>query len=63
MKDSYEQAWEGEWFDIPKFLACCDCGLVHRIKVRKYKNKFQIAYWRDNKRTGQRRRRIKLEGK
>lgn len=63
MKDSYEQAWDGEWFDAPQYIACCDCGLVHKIKLRKIKGRYQMLVWRDNRRTGQRRRRIKLEGK
>ncbi len=28
---AYLQRWNGEWIDVTaeRFLACCDCGLVH----------------------------------
>ncbi len=32
----YIQRWNGEWIDVTaeRFLACCDCGLVHKEEYR-----------------------------
>lgn len=32
----YIQRFDGEWVDVTceRFLACCDCGLVHREQYR-----------------------------
>lgn len=38
------------------YIKCCDCGLVHKIKIRKFKGKFYMKAIRDNRRTGQARR-------
>jgi hypothetical protein len=38
------------------WIGCCDCGLVHRYKVKIVGNKVQLIMWRDNRATGQRRR-------
>ena len=34
--NSYIQRFDGEWVDVTceRFLACCDCGLVHREQYR-----------------------------
>lgn len=43
--------------DILKF-ACCDCGMVHFIKVQLTKKEkyFWVRFWRDDRATGQLRR-------
>ena len=43
--------------DILKF-ACCDCGMVHFIKVRLTRREkiFSLRFWRDNRATAQLRR-------
>lgn len=53
-KSKYEQIHDGEWFDMPKDwdLACCDCGLVHRVFTRKRKGKIQIRMDRHGPATG-----------
>lgn len=40
---------------------CCDCGLTHLIKVIPCRGGgFTMAFFRDNRSTGQRRRHMKL---
>lgn len=29
-----EQGLEAEWSPMGEYLACCDCGLVHRLEFR-----------------------------
>ena len=36
---NFRLTFSGEWFratapGVPTFLACCDCGLVHRVQFR-----------------------------
>ena len=38
-------------------FACCDCGLVHRIVYIPLKTRLKVYFWRDNRRTANRRRR------
>ena len=39
-KSQYEQFHSGQWFDYgtPTDIACCDCGLIHRVAID-WKNK------------------------
>ena len=37
-------------------FACCDCGLVHNIVFMPLKTRLKIYFWRDNRRTANRRR-------
>jgi hypothetical protein len=55
---SYQQIWDGKWepLDKDQYIACCDCGLVHRVRVRMHKGKLEAQFTRDNRRTGQVRR-------
>jgi len=57
---SYERPDEGEWVQ-PVFenykMACCDCGLVHRMNFRVKGGRPQFQVFRDNRATGQVRRR------
>jgi len=60
-KSEYDQAWDGEWFDLtggfPFFLSCCDCGLVHKVEARIDENgKIQLRLTQERRRTGQLRR-------
>ena len=55
---------DGDGISIPTpcefYITCCDCGLVHHIKVEKESKKsFLMFFNRDNRRTGQRRRYLK----
>lgn len=55
----YRQEIDGRWFRPRRplwLMACCDCGLVHRVKFRIVKGKIEMQVFRDNRRTGQRRR-------
>jgi len=51
------EGWEVKAGEIFK-LACCDCGLVHQVVIVVNKGKVGIAAKRDNRATGQRRRRM-----
>ena len=61
MKVIYYQRVDGEWFEVEHRshqIRCCDCGLVHKLNFRLRKGKIQIQAFRDNRATGQRRRRL-----
>ena len=47
-----------EWFQpAAKYrMACCDCGLVHRMEFRVINGKIQFRAWRDRKATKARRK-------
>lgn len=52
---------EGEWVTVARIHrhACCDCGLVHVIEVRKRGQSFQMRGWRSGRRTGGKRAALK----
>lgn len=56
----YKQRKDGEGWEVNSGevfkVACCDCGLVHRFVVVADGDKVGIAAERDNRATGQRRR-------
>lgn len=60
----YHEPKAGEWVQPRRKgykLACCDCGLVHRLDFRivqyaKNQRKIQFRVFRDNRATGQMRR-------
>ncbi len=55
----YEQPKSGQWVQPIKSgykLACCDCGLVHRVDFRIYRGRVQFRVFRDERATGQVRR-------
>ena len=56
----YHQQQDGEWMQPkPDYkMACCDCGLVHRVEFRVVKGRVQFRAWRDNRATGGRRRKF-----
>lgn len=35
-RSKYEQVWDGDEFPVtgPFDLACCDCNLVHTVRIR-----------------------------
>jgi len=52
----------GEWVQPVREgykLACCDCGLVHKVDFRIFHKKIQFRVVRDNRSTGQMRRHMK----
>lgn len=55
----YDQKKDGDEFCISPehYIRCCDCGLIHRVKVRKHKGKFYLKAWVDKRKTAQFRRR------
>ncbi len=55
------EAMEVNWRTHDFKMECCDCGLVHRLRFSVVKNKLRIRVWRDNRATGQARRRIKRQ--
>ncbi len=38
-------------------FACCECSLVHNIGIMPLKTRVKFYFWRDNRRTANRRRR------
>ena len=67
---AYPTPGAGEWVGPKRkyyYMACCDCCLVHKIEfaLMKWPNGKRIIMrvWRDNKRTGQLRRRRKVKVK
>jgi hypothetical protein len=47
---------EFDWKESDYWLCCCDCGLVHRIRLVVRGDRAQIRLWRDNRSTAQLRR-------
>ena len=62
----YAPVTEGEWIAPIShrgyMLACCDCGLVHRMNFRIIKGRVQFQAFRSGRSTGQVRRRMKRTG-
>lgn len=56
----YEQVYDGEWIrPTPQRghkMACCDCGLVHRIDFRVVDGRVEFRAVRDTRATARRRR-------
>lgn len=55
----YQRVTEGEWVQPVRRhykLACCDCGLVHRVNFRLRDNRIQFQAFRAPRATGQVRR-------
>ena len=55
----YHQQADGEWVQpVAGYkMACCDCGLIHRMEFRVRQGHVQFRAWRDNRATSARRRR------
>lgn len=56
---SYDRVADGEWFAIPRAgekIACCDCGLTHRVKVSRRGGRVGVRFWRLPQATGGNRR-------
>ena len=49
--DGYDQIYDGQWVAAPEYLACCDCGLVHRLKYRIRKGRLEMQMFRDKAET------------
>lgn len=59
----YAQVFDGEWIKpMPQTghkMACCDCGLIHRMDFAVRGGKVIFRAVRDNRATANRRRRMK----
>lgn len=59
----YEKIKPGEWLR-PKVkgyrMACCDCGLVHRLDFRVHTGRAELRAYRDNRATKRLRARAEL---
>jgi len=55
-KPRYRPVANDVWFTAPKWIACCDCGLVHRVEYRKRRGVFQLRVGRDARKTAAARR-------
>lgn len=59
----YPKVKSGEWIQPVKKgykMACCDCGLVHTMDFRIVNNRVQLRAFRNNRSTGQIRRKKHL---
>jgi len=60
----YPEVQSGQWVQPVRKgykMACCDCGLVHRVNFRLKGGRIQLQAFRDNRATGQKRRHMKEE--
>ncbi len=58
-KRVYVPVKEGEWnrpIHSGYRIACCDCGLVHRVNFRVVKGDVEFQVFRDNRATAAKRR-------
>jgi len=58
----YEEAKAGRWIQPLRRgykLACCDCGLVHRVDFRVFKARVQFRVFHAPRSTGQIRRHMR----
>ena len=56
----YQALKDGEWVQPKRKgyrLACCDCGLIHRMEFRLFRGRVQFRAWRHNRATATYRRR------
>ena len=62
---TYGEIKNGMPFDVYKSqclnFACCDCGLVHNVQFKNKRMSTEITMFRDNRRTGQKRRWKKIK--
>lgn len=59
---TYQNVRDGQWVQPRRRdyrVACCDCGLVHRMDFRIYRGRVQFRAFRAKRSTGQRRRWMK----
>ena len=55
----YEEAEDSEWFALARRgnrIACCDCGLVHRVDARVRDGAIELAFARNERSTALTRR-------
>lgn len=55
----YKKLSDGEWAAIPAGVvkvACCDCGLVHILQIKRASTGFKYRAWRDTRATAAKRR-------
>lgn len=54
-REVYEQVYDKEPFELPLneswHLACCDCGLVHDVKIEAVGDKFRMTVRQNKSRT------------
>jgi hypothetical protein len=61
----YERPDAGEWIQPIRAgykLACCDCGLVHKVDFRIFRRRIQFRVFRDNRATAAMRREALKQG-
>jgi hypothetical protein len=59
---AYTRPKDGEWVQPVRRgykLACCDCGLVHRVDFRLYRGRVQFRAFRNERATALMRRHAK----
>ncbi|KKN75926.1 hypothetical protein LCGC14_0376340 [marine sediment metagenome] len=57
MAQAYIQRHDGEWIDVTdgQLLACCDCGLIHKVEYAILDGRILKRAFRDNRETAYRR--------
>lgn len=60
--EKLENIEDGGSFEVEKdpglfFLGCCDCNLTHIVIIQNKRSTVKFTFYRDERRTGQRRRR------
>jgi len=58
-KRRYRPVATDVWFHAPRWLACCDCGLVHRVEYRMKRGAVQLRVQRDARKTAATRRQMR----
>ena len=56
----YRKVADGEMVKVPRHgvlkMACCDCALVHVVRLRQAGRGFTLTAWRDKRATARKRR-------
>jgi len=58
-KPRYRPVANDVWFRAPTWVACCDCGLVHRVEYRMKRGAVQLRVQRDARKTAATRRQMR----
>ena len=62
---AYKQQYEGEWVEIPMrgdVVACCSCGLTHKMNYKKSGRRFFTQVFLQPRKTAMVRRHLRKKG-
>jgi hypothetical protein len=64
-KMEYQKLKSGEPYEVGEnnilYMSCCDCGLVHEMKIKHEPNKFIITFVRDEEKTSEIRKNLNVK--